>query len=74
MQCQKQKRCREAECSVRSRRDEGKDGEENIAHKDGEDEVDEGGLSGAMIDCRNSNMPDSSVFVIEEECIEEEAC
>ena len=25
-----------------------------------------------MIDCRNSNMPDSSVFVIEEECIEAE--
>ena len=42
--------------------------------KEEEDEVDEGGLSGAMIDCRNSNMPDSSVFVIEEECIEEEAC
>jgi hypothetical protein len=34
--------------------------------------AEEEGLSGAMIDCRNSNMLDSSVFVVEEECVEEE--
>ena len=36
--------------------------------------AEEEGLSGAMVDCRNSNMPDFSVFVVEEECSEAEDC
>ena len=37
--------------------------------------AEEEGLSGAMVDCRNSNMPNSSVFDVEEECVEaEEEC